>query len=199
MISEEELENIYNYLQHTNLSYEKIANLTNSSYKIVSDINNGHHYYNDNLTYPLRNNRAERYGLENKHSAFYGQEDILNQLINDLKEDVLTYKEIMEKYDIKKTTLSNINSGKIYNRPEEKYPLRKIDMGKANRRIFSNEELIFIKESLENPNLSMSEIAKILSCDSKVISAINNGTRQHNELWDYPLRKIKMKTGPKKK
>lgn len=198
-ISEDELRNICNYLQHTNLSYEEIANLTNSSCKIISDINNGRHYYNSNLIYPLRNNRIEKYGIENKHSAFYNQEDKLNQLISDLKENLLTYEELMKKYDIKITTLSNINNGKIYNRPEEKYPLRKIDKGKTNRRIFSNEELIFVKESLENSDLSMSEIAKILSCDRKVISDINNGNRQYNNLWSYPLRKIKMKTGPKKK
>lgn len=91
------------------------------------------------------------------------------------------------------------NNDKLYIRPGEIYPLRKIDKGKATRRIFSNKELIFIKESLENPNLSMLEIAKTLSCDRKVISDINNGKRQHNDLWSYPLRKIKMKTGPKKK
>lgn len=198
-ISENELEEIYNYLQNTTLSYEEIADLTNSSYKIISNINNGYHYYNKNLIYPLRKNRVEKYGLENKHSAFYNQEDKLNRLINDLKENVLTYEELMKKYDIKRTTLTNINNGKIYIRPGEIYPLRKIDKGKATRRIFSNKELIFIKESLENPNLSMLEIAKTLSCDRKVISDINNGKRQHNDLWSYPLRKIKMKTGPKKK
>jgi hypothetical protein len=43
----------------------------------------------------------------------------------------------------------------------------------------------------------MTEIGKIIKCDRKVIAAINNGERQKQENWSYPLRKTPMKTGPK--
>lgn len=197
-LSEDDLEKIYNYLQNTNLSYEKIADLTHSSYSIVSRINSGCHYHNNNFNYPLRKIRAEKYGLENKHSAFYNREQDLLNLIRDLKDNILDYKELREKYQIKQSTLTNINQGKIYFRSEEKYPLRPVDKGRATRRIFTENELLLIKEKLENPNITMAEIAKEVHCDRKVITDINSGKRQPNNNWNYPIRNTKSKTGLKK-
>ena len=196
-LSEKDLNNIYDLLQNSNLNYTEIADRTYSSYSIVSRINNGVHYRNNNFSYPLRKKRIEHFELNNKNSAFYNNENLLLLLIQDLKEDKLSTKELLNKYQIKQTTLSLINQGKKYRQEDEIYPLRKVDKGKTTRRIFTDEEMINIKNYLSNSTKTMGEIAKIIKCDQKVISAINQGKRQKNNDWDYPLRKIPLKTGPK--
>lgn len=196
-LSQDRLEKIYDLLLNSDYTYNEIAELTQSTYKIIADINKGAHYRNENFSYPLRESRIEREGLKNKHSLFYGKEEQLLNLIKDLKENLLSYDDLCKKYSIRKEIVSKVNQGRQYSMPGESYPLRPVDKGKATRRIFSEEEMISIKEMLENPNISMKEISKIISCDSKVISAINKGERQNNPEWDYPLRKKKMKTGPK--
>lgn len=198
-ISEEDLNKIINLLQNSILTYDEIADLTYSSKSIVQHINLGIHYRMDNIDYPIRKVRTERYDLDNKHSAFYGREDELLLLIQDLKDDILSYLELEEKYNIKTTTLSMINQGKKCRIDGEVYPIRKTDKGRAARRIFTQEELNLIKDLLTSSQKSMVEISKILACDSKVISNINSGARQPQEGWDYPLRKQPLKTGPKPK
>lgn len=50
--------------------------------------------------------------------------------------------------------------------------------------------MTFIKDSLQNTKMSMSDIAKEVKCgDRKTIAAINQGLRQRQDNWDYPLRK----------
>ena len=196
-LTEEDLNKIYNLLLNSDYTYNQIADLTNSSYKIISDINNGKHYRNNNFNYPLRSERKERYGTKNKNSAFYEKEEQLINLIQDLKENLLSYDELKEKYNIQSTTLSRINQGKLYPQKDETYPLRLSDRGKANRRIFTDDEMNNIKKDLEDCTLSMTDMGKIYGCDRKIISDINSGQRQFNPNWTYPLRKKKMKTGPK--
>ena len=83
-ISQQDVNKIYDLLQNSTLNYTDIADITNSSYSIVSRINNGIHYRNNSLSYPLRKERIEQYSLDNKHSAFYGREEELLELIQDL-------------------------------------------------------------------------------------------------------------------
>lgn len=196
-ISQDTLNTIYNLLQNSNLTYEDIADQTCTSYSIISRINNGVHYRDKNFTYPLRSKRIERYEIENKHSSFYHDENKLLSLIQDLQEDKLSYNELKEKYGVQNTTLSLINQGKKYRQDGYSYPLRKIDKGKSTRRIFTPEEMLYIKDKLENSKMTMANIAKEIQCDTKVISNINQGKRQKQENWSYPLRKIPLKTGPK--
>lgn len=195
-ISQEELDLIFNLLLNSSDNYEEIADKTSTSRSIVSRINNGVHYRNNNYEYPLRKKRIEKYELNNKHSLFYGDSKKFENLINDLKNTELTYIELSKKYNIGITSLSLINQGKKYAKNSEQYPLRPVDKGKSNRRIFSEKELIIIKKMLEE-DITMVEIANQLKCDRKVISDINNGKRQPQENWNYPLRKKKLKTGPK--
>lgn len=194
-ISQQELDQIIKLLQSSDLTYNDIADITNSSKSIVQHINLGIHYRDNKLTYPIRKIRKEHYELNNKHSAFYEKEDQLLNLIEDLKNNQLSYKELEEKYNIKTTTLSLINQGKKYKQDNEVYPLRK--QGASTKRIFSLEELELINSLLKNSNQSMTEIGKIVSCDRKTISDINSGVRQKQENWKYPLRTIPLKTGPK--
>lgn len=192
-IDEKTLEIIIQKLLYSTLTYEEIADITETSSSIVSRINNGIHYRKSNLKYPLREERVEHFGINNKHSSFYQKEEDLKNLIIDLQTNILSYKELEAKYNIKTTMLSLINQGKKYRQSNTIYPLRSVDKGKSTRRIFSDDEMLYIKDKLENSSIPMSKIAENLKCDRKVISHINLGKRQNQQGWSYPLRNTSSK------
>ena len=113
-LTEEDISKIYNYLLNTELTYQEIVDLIpNVSGKfIITGINMGYTYRNPNFNYPLRKERLDKKDLENKNNAFFGREQELLELINDLKFSRLSYAELCDKYNIKKTTLCLINQGK---------------------------------------------------------------------------------------
>lgn len=187
-LSQDQLNVIYNDLLNSRLTYEEIAIKTNSSYSIISRINCGTHYRNDNYEYPLRSKRVSQYGVDNKFSAFYNNEDKLANLINDLKENLLNMQDIATKYNVHKSLVYKINKGISYQQEHESYPLRDGNLHRAHKRIFDEDELNYIKSKLENKT-SMQKIALSLNCDRKVISDINKGVRQFNPNWNYPLKK----------
>lgn len=136
----------------------------------------GTHYYNDKYDYPLRKKDIKRSGLENKQSKFYNNEELLDSIIKDLKNPQISLEEIATLYDVSVSTLTLINRGMKYTKDNEEYPLRKKNANQ--KRVFSDEEMNFIKECLINSNKSMSDIAKLVNCgDRKTISAINKGIR----------------------
>ena len=61
----------------------------------------------------------------------------------------------------------------------------------SRSRIFSKEELELIKALLQQDKrkMTMSMIGEQLKCDRKVIADINNGIRQPQANWVYPIRK----------
>lgn len=56
---------------------------------------------------------------------FYDKETFL-QIVSDIKENVLTFQEISEKYDITKRLVYYINNGDVHRLSNENYPLRTI-------------------------------------------------------------------------
>lgn len=194
-LNNEQILELYDLLLNSTLTYEELGEKFNLDRISIGRINAGTHYFSSELNYPLRKTRIDRFDLDNKQSAFYGKEEELNNLYYDLQYTQISYDELQKKYDIKLSTLSLINRGKKYHNSELKYPLR--PKNELRKRIFSMEELIFIKEELEKCELTMKEIGKKVSCSSETISSINKGLRQKQSDWEYPLRKQKMKTGPK--
>ena len=81
--------------------------------------------------------------------------------------------------------LSEINHGKRRKRDFERYPLRELTKGKK----ITSSQLQEIKDLLENSTLPMTEIAVRYGVSAATIRNINKGKRQHNESWNYPLRK----------
>lgn len=191
-INQEQLDTIIDLLLNSNLTYEEIKDKVKCSCtNIITGINMGYHYRNNKYTYPLRKKDIKRKELENKQSKFYNNKELLLKIIQDLKNPQLSFKEISALYGISTSVLTLINTGKKYRQDIEQYPLR----GKnANqKRIFSDEEMAFIKNALQNTQISMTEVAKKVHCgDRKVIAAINQGLRQKQENWEYPLRKNKI-------
>ena len=188
-LSQEQLDKIIDLLLNSSLTYEEIKNIVKcNNIKIITGVNTGEHYRNDKYTYPLRKKDIKRFELENKQSKFYNNEELLNKIIEALKNPQLSLKEISSLYDVSESTLILINAGKKYKMDSEVYPLRAKNANQ--KRIFSEEEMTLIKYLLQNTRKSMTEIATAVNCgDRKTISAINQGTRQKREDWEYPLRK----------
>ena len=65
--------------------------------------------------------------IDGKETTFlyYDKETFLN-IVNDIKESLLTFQEISEKYDITKRLVYYINNGEVHQIENEKYPLRKV-------------------------------------------------------------------------
>lgn len=186
-LNQEQLDLVINLLQNSNLTYNEIIDKLNISITVavIRGINSGTHYKNDSLIYPLREKRLERYGLENKTSKFYNNEELLHKIITDLQNPSISFKELEQIYDISQSTLTLINTGKKYPQQNLTYPLRPKNANQ--KRIFTQTEMEYIKQSLEQ-KIPMAQIANKLKCDRKVISDINSGKRQKIEEWSYPLK-----------
>ena len=187
-VNQEQLNLIINLLLTSNLTYEEIIDKLNISItrNVIRGINAGTHYKNPKLKYPLREKRLERYGFENKTSKFYNNESLLKDIINALKNPQISYDEISQLYNISKSSLTLINTGKKYKQVDLQYPLRPKNANQ--KRFFSKEEMLYIKKALQNKE-TMQSIASKLNCDRKVISDINCGKRQKQLDWEYPLNK----------
>lgn len=188
-LNQESLNQVIDLLLNSSLTYDEIKNKVGCpSISIITGINMGYHYRNSKYDYPLRKKDIKRKDLQNKQSKFYNREEELDKIIELLKNPQLSFKEISSLYDISESTLTLINNGKKYKRDNISYPLRKKNANQ--KRIFTEEEMTFIKDSLQNTKMSMSNIAKEVKCgDRKTIAAINQGLRQRQDNWDYPLRK----------
>lgn len=93
-----------------------------------------------------------------------------NEIVNDLKEDKMTMKEIAKKYGYCPETIQSINAGKTWNEEGLKYPIRKHDQKKLSRQLHSKRiyqfdlEGNFIKEW--NSPLEFGEFIKAKSNSS---------------------------------
>ena len=96
---DKDLANIINDLKN-NISIKKIAEKYNISYSYVSDINNGTRLRQENETYPLQLSREKQILL------------LYPQIIDELKNSILSMAKIAQKYGIHKDTVSKINLGK---------------------------------------------------------------------------------------
>ncbi len=188
--TKETLFELYDKLRNTNLTYEELA----SYYKVTGDtigkINDGTRYTQKEITYPIRGKRVFTTGLDNKRSTFYHREDELLKIINDLENTDIPLSQLSKIYGVCKSNLSLINQGKKYPLEGKNYPLRKtFSKGGQNKRIFSEEELLQMRKELLEKQFSMGEIALHFKCNRALISQVNNGTRQHQANWEYPIRK----------
>ena len=59
----------------------------------------------------------------------YYDQEILNNIVNDLKENKLTILEMCEKYDLTKSTIYRINNGETHINQNLTYPIRALDKG----------------------------------------------------------------------
>ena len=185
--SQETLDNIIDLLLNTDLTYEEICEKTGIiNRNVITGINSGTHYYNNQLDYPLRKKDIKRTELKNKQSKFYNNQQLLLDIIEALKNPMLSLEEISQIYDTSISIISLINTGKKYKIDGITYPIRYKNQSRL--KLFSNEQLTEIKEMLLNRKYTMTDIGKEFNVDRKIISDINIGKRQRQDNWTYPIR-----------
>lgn len=153
-------------------SFVNIATKYRCSPEVISAINNGYRYRQDDLVYPLRDT-TQAYGNE-----------IVKQIRYSIKYELdLTLKEIAEKYDVDLSQVSLINQGKKYYLANETYPLRQ-------KRItdISGEVLAMIISDILNSQMCLSDIASKYNMSRSRISCINRGVFYKSDSLNYPLR-----------
>lgn len=188
IFNQQDLNNIIHLLQKTSIPMYKIAEEYNCSRATIERLNAGETYFSSTLSYPIRKEKyIPKGGVQNGNSSL--TQEMLDQLIEDLLYTSIPMKELCNKYKIAINTMSNINNGRTYVNHDLEYPLRKRNASRA--KVFSQEELLLIKTLLEQDKneVTMNMIGEQLHCDRKIISDINNGKRQHQNDWNYPIRK----------
>lgn len=169
-LSKEQLSNLVEDLTKTDISLNKLAKKYNICQWTITSINNGKAYFNENLSYPLRDTR--KYNLEKVKQIKYSLKYELDK----------TLTQIAEEYQIDCSNLNDINQGKIHKYENETYPLRK---GKITPVSIYVDEIINL---LINSNLSQKDIARKFNVSAASISNINQGKSFKKDDIIYPLR-----------
>ena len=185
-LSEKDLIEIYDLLiNHRELFIYQIAAKFNLSPEAVSDINCGKRYFNEFLLYPLRSQPKPQVqkGI-NHHNAVFDNKEAINAVYNDLKQSILSIKEIAKKYNVCENTISKINQGHQYYDENNDYPLRKQKV----RPKITTEKLNQIYNLLINTNLTYKQIGQKVGVVETTIYRINKGASSKQPNFTYPIR-----------
>ena len=122
------------------------------------------------------------YGKDNPRNKV--KNEILPLIIQDLKQNQLSDREIAKKYNLTDKIIADINHGYTHKIENEQYPLR-IKRGKQKLTLIQVNE---IKKLLENSTLSYQQIANNYNVSKGAIYHINKGLT-FKEKRDYPIRR----------
>ena len=117
--------NIIKDLIETDFQQKDIAKKYNVSINIVSQINRGTSYRQDNIQYPIRNNYQAKNGGRNKKCLSPNEIKEIEYL---LKNTNIGIRKIAGKFEVCYETIAQINLGAIvkYRQENSNYPIRKI-------------------------------------------------------------------------
>lgn len=173
----------YSLKYELELTLKDIANKYHIDLSQLSLINQGHIYYVNGEQYPLRKKRKR--DLDS---------DIVDMIINDIRDSELSLTKIAKKYSISVVSVSGINNGKYYVRHNIKYPIRAASDPRSEnpRRCLDITEVEEIHNLLKTEE-SVNSIAKKYRVSKTMIYNINNGKCKKYVLRDasYPIRHIK--------
>lgn len=153
----------------------------------------------DNLDNQKEVDEREKYWIKEKQSLIGehgynilsgGQEKFRKSSLNQeqidgikkMIKDGCSYNDIVKKYSISKTFISNINSGWYFYDEKEQYPL------KAYR--LDDETIQVLIDYLEESELSFRKIAEVMGLSESTVKKINYGTLRNGLVDSYPIRKI---------
>lgn len=174
LLSPEEVEEIIDVIQNTNLNITEISNMFNVSSYIVKGINNGttEAYRKPGYTYPIRN-------FNN-----YLTNEVARNIISYIKDNPsMALTEIAKHFNVAPSKVNCINSGKSHKQPDETYPIRKYT------RISMEEDVIKqIQQDLIDNTLDYNAISQKYNIDNSIVSRINTGRLFKNKSLNYPLR-----------
>ena len=126
------------------------------------------------------------------NNVMYGEDHPRNKvkdkdlplIIQDLKENKLTDREIAKKYNLTDKITSDINHGVTHVIKEQKYPIRK----RNGRQKLTEKQVNEIKQLLENCEDTYDEIANKFNVSKGTIYHINKGLTFKDKNREYPIR-----------
>ena len=107
-------------------------------------------------------------------------------IINELKENSLTDREIALKYNTTDKIISDINHGRTHRIEGTEYPIRK----RSGVQKLKEEEVKEIKRLLAETSISYSKIGKIFNVTKGTIYHINSGRTFVDKNMEYPIRRV---------
>lgn len=188
--STEDIESVVYLLQKTDFSYDKIADITETNFYFVSDINKGKRSFlnSEDYDFPIRKGK--------EHCKM--TKELAESIIEELKKDNLSAESIGTIFNVPPNTVGSINRGKhsICRVIDEDFPIRKKQhkcRNNRNGRKISDEQLFEIIDLLLNTNLSTEEIARRYDVQRDTINRINQGATFKDILGRYkcPIRQNK--------
>lgn len=184
----DDINNVIDLLLNTNFQFDEIAELTNTTFNFVADINQGKRSFlnKEKYDFPLRK------GKQHIHMTI----QLAEQIVELLKENNLSANAIGEVLNVPSTTVGSINRGKhgICKQLDiTDYPIRKKVFRNPFNKKLSRQQLNEVLDLLFFTRLSMEEIAQRLDISKSAITAINNGKNYYkeNEKYKFPLRQNK--------
>ena len=156
------------------LSKNQVANKHNVEYAVVSNINSGRSYFDENLVYPLK-----------KHEGRYDwSEDVFEQIRSMLKQGVSPKKIAKELHLPNISMVHDINLGKSHRSPNYSYPIC------PYKNKHSDELIKEILDEICYTNKSLTQIAKEHNIQKTTIIMLKNGSWKRYRLpgYTYPLR-----------
>ena len=117
-------------------------------------------------------------------------EDKIDLVIEMLKDESYSYKDIIEKTGISMTHIYNINTGKRRKREDISYPIRESNIKGTRGLKLSPDECREVHRLLQDTELSYEELAEQFNCNRSTISNINRGQTKSYRLdnYNYPIR-----------
>ena len=157
--SKQEVDEIKNHLKNSSISIKDLAEKYAYEEGSIRRINSGKIWYDENLSYPIRVENTNSFKLERAKN-----------IVEDLKYSSLTQKEIGEKYNVSRTTITAINRGQNFSQLNNYYPIREDNSLEKRKKPVKQYDLNnnFIKEfesvSIAAKELKVSTTACISSC-----------------------------------
>ena len=175
------IQKIKNELMQGILSKQQIASKYKVSYAIVAGINNGQHYTDENLIYPLK-----------KHEGRY---DFPPELFEEIRKAIksgMSFDKIASKFHLpNKGMVHDINSGKSHRSENYTYPIVTLEREFK----YDNELVKKIENELVNTKKSLQLIADENNVSRGFVTSIKNGKHKYKKNYtNYPLRKTGHKT-----
>ena len=188
-----DIENVIDFLQNTNYSFNDIAEKTNTTFTFVCDVNRGKVNYNYTIPIPIR-----KYKYDKSNITL----EICLQIVEYLKQDY-SAEQIATIFDIPYYTVGQINRGKMAickqineTFPIQKRPHRNKETAQELCATLSKQDVLNIVNLILNTSLSFEEIARRYNVHKTTIDRINRKQTWKNVLTEYeaPIR-----TNPKNK
>ncbi len=129
------------------------------------------------------------YGQNHPRNKVQNKDLIL--IIQDLKDNILSDRQIAKKYHLTDKIIADINHGYTHKIENEKYPIR-IKKGKQK---LTEQQADEIKNLLKTTKMSYQEIANMYNITKGNVYQINRGTNFKREKDSYPIRKNDIKKG----